>query len=146
MSTEKSLAIASDHAGFALKEQIKKELTAWQVAFEDLGTFDESSTDYPDYAHAVASGVCEGKYGCGILVCATGLGMSMAANRHRGIRAAVCSDSFSARSARQHNDANVLCLGSRVLGVGLASDIVRAFLEAAFDGGRHQPRIDKIEL
>ncbi len=145
MTTDKPLAIASDHAGFALKEQIKKELSTRQVGFEDLGCYDECSVDYPGYAHAVAAGILEGKYSRGILVCGTGLGMSMAANRHQGIRAAVCGDTFSARSARQHNDANVLCLGSRVIGVGLASDIVKVFLEAPFDGGRHQPRIDKIE-
>jgi ribose 5-phosphate isomerase B len=145
MRSDKPLAIASDHAGFALKEQIKKELSAWQVGFEDLGTFDECSTDYPDYAHAVAAGITGGKYLRGILVCGTGLGMSMAANRHPGIRAAVCSDTFSARSARQHNDANVLCLGGRVLGIGLAGDIVRAFLDASFEAGRHIPRVEKIE-
>ena len=146
MTSDKPLAIASDHAGFALKEQIKKQLSACQIAFEDLGTSDECSTDYPGYAHAVATGICEGRYSRGILVCGTGLGMSMAANRHRGIRAAVCSDTFSARSARNHTDANILCLGSRVTGVGLASDIVEVFLEAPFEGGRHQPRIEKIEL
>ena len=143
--TEKPLAIASDHAGFALKEQIKKELGAWNVSFEDLGTHDEKSTDYPIYAHAVAKGILEGRFSRGILVCGTGVGMSMAANRHRGIRAAACSDTFSARASRQHNDANVLCIGARVVGSGLAADIVRAFLDARFEGGRHLARVEKIE-
>jgi ribose 5-phosphate isomerase B len=141
----KPLAIASDHAGFTLKEKIKAWLSDWDIAFEDLGTTDEIPTDYPDYAHAVARGIHEGRFDRGILVCGTGLGMSMSANRHSGIRAAACTDSFMARVARLHNDANVLCIGSRVLGVGLAQDIVKTFLAASFEGGRHTGRVKKIE-
>lgn len=148
MSSElknKPLAIASDHAGYALKEQVKEWLSQWGIVFQDLGTNDESSTDYPDYAHAVAKGIRTGAFDRAILVCGTGLGMSMAANRHEGIRAAVCADSFTARAARTHNDANVLCLGSRVVGTGLAQAVVKTFLDSPFEGGRHCGRIAKIE-
>ncbi|MBN1656343.1 MAG: ribose 5-phosphate isomerase B [Deltaproteobacteria bacterium] len=141
----KPLAIASDHAGYALKEQVKIWLSQWGVAYRDLGAFDERATDYPDYAHAVADGIYKGQFSLAILVCGSGLGMGMAANRHAGVRAAVCTDSFTARSARTHNDANVLCLGSRVVGVGVARDIVKTFLEASFEGGRHIGRVAKIE-
>jgi ribose 5-phosphate isomerase B len=144
-SVIKPLAIASDHAGFTLKEQIKAWLSDWNIAFEDLGTKDEIATDYPDYAHAVARGIHDGRFGRGILVCGTGIGMSMAANRHLGVRAAACTDSFTARVARLHNDANVLCIGSRVVGIGLAQDIVKTFLAASFEGGRHTNRVAKID-
>jgi ribose 5-phosphate isomerase B len=143
--TTKLIAIASDHAGFALKEALKLALGRWGVAFEDLGTKSEASTDYPDYAHAVASGVEQGRYRLGVLVCGTGLGMSMAANRHRGVRAAVCTEAYAARMTRQHNDANVLCLGSRIVGPGLAEEILKTFLEGSFEGGRHAGRVAKIE-
>jgi ribose 5-phosphate isomerase B len=143
--TEKPLVIASDHAGFALKESLKQALGKWGVAITDLGTHSEASTDYPDYAHAVAEGVASGKYRLGVLVCGTGLGMSMAANRHRGVRAAVCTDPYAARMTRTHNDANVLCLGSRVTGAGLAEDVLKAFLDASFEGGRHAARVSKID-
>ena len=139
------LAIACDHAGLALKESLKPALTKLGVAFVDLGTNSENSTDYPDYAHAVASGIEVGRFKLGILVCGTGLGMCMAANRHRNVRAASCSDSYAARMARAHNDANVLCLGSRIVGAGLAEDIVRAFVEGTFEAGRHAGRVAKIE-
>jgi ribose 5-phosphate isomerase B len=145
-TTKGSLAIAADHAGFALKEIIKAALLDWAVACEDLGTYSGRSTDYPPFAHEVAKGVVNGRFSRGILVCGTGLGMSMAANRHAGVRAAVCCDPFSARMARFHNDANVLCLGANVVGVGLAKDIVRTFLDTPFEGGRHIARIAKIEL
>jgi ribose 5-phosphate isomerase B len=141
----KPLAIGSDHAGFALKETLKKALGAWGVAFEDLGTVSEASVDYPDFAHAVARSVADGKFGLGVLVCGTGLGVSMAANRHAGVRAAPCSDPYAARMAREHNDANVLCVGSRIVGAGLAEDILKAFLDAKFEGGRHAARVAKIE-
>lgn len=145
-AAEGPIALASDHAGFALKEALKPALAKWGVKFEDLGTHSEASTDYPDFARALAGRVAAGHYRLGILVCGTGLGMAMAANRHKGVRAAPCSDTFAARMTRQHNDANVLCLGSRIVGVGLAEDIVKAFLDASFEGGRHVGRVAKIEL
>ncbi len=141
----KPIAIASDHAGFALKEALKLALGRWGVAFEDLGTHDEKSTDYPDYAHRVASGVADGRYRFGVLVCGTGYGMCMTANRHRGVRAATCTESFGARATRSHNDANVLCLGSRITGPGVAEDVLKTFLDTAFEGGRHANRVTKIE-
>jgi ribose 5-phosphate isomerase B len=143
--SEKPLAIGADHAGFALKEELKRVLERRNVAFEDLGTHDLSSVDYPDYAHRVASGVASGKYGLGVLVCGTGLGVAMAANRHAGVRAAPCTDPYAARMTRLHNDANVLCLGARIVGPGLAEDILAAFLDAQFEGGRHAKRVAKIE-
>ena len=141
----KPLALGSDHAGFALKQLLKTSLQQWGVAFEDLGTLNEASVDYPDFAHAVASGVAAGKYRSGLLVCGTGIGVSMAANRHAGVRAAVCTDSYAARMARQHNDANVLCLGARIVGPGVAEDVLRTFLETGFEGGRHAKRVAKID-
>jgi ribose 5-phosphate isomerase B len=142
---EPQLAVACDHAGLALKESLKPLLTKLGVAFVDLGTNSEASTDYPDYAHAVANGIAEGRFKLGILVCGTGLGMCMAANRHRNVRAASCSDAYAARMSREHNDANVLCLGSRIVGAGLAEDIVTSFLSGSFAGGRHAGRVGKIE-
>ena len=144
-TVEARVAIASDHAGLELKLVLTQTLTRLGVGFVDLGTHTSASTDYPDYAHAVASGVAEARFQMGVLVCGSGIGMSMAANRHRGVRAALCTDSYSARMARQHNDANVLCLGSRVVGSGLAESILEAFLAAEFEGGRHQARVAKIE-
>ena len=140
------LLLGSDHAGFALKEALKRNLAAWGVSFEDVGTFDERSTDYPDYAHALARRIVAGEFARGVLVCGTGQGVAMAANRHAGVRAAACSDPYAARMARQHNDANVLCLGSRIVGVGLAEDILKAFLAAEFEGGRHAARVAKIDV
>jgi ribose 5-phosphate isomerase B len=145
-TSDRPLGIGADHAGYALKESLKKALQSWGVAFEDLGTFDETSTDYPDYAHKVASGISSGKYPRGVLVCGTGLGVAMTANRHKGVRAAPCTDSYAARMTRAHNDANVLCLGSRIVGPGLAEDILKAFLESKFEGGRHAKRVEKIDL
>jgi ribose 5-phosphate isomerase B len=139
------LAVASDHAGLALKESLKAVLTRLGVAFDDLGTHSEASTDYPDYAHAVASGVASGRYGRGLLVCGSGIGMSMAANRHRGVRAALCTEAYAARMSRMHNDANVLCLGARIVGPGLAEEILQTFLSTAFEGGRHLTRVNKID-
>jgi ribose 5-phosphate isomerase B len=141
-----SIALGADHAGFALKEHVKSLLVASGETVDDLGTHDESSCDYPDFAHRVAQGVASGRYRLGILICGTGLGMSCAANRHQGIRAAACTEAYAARMARQHNDANVLCMGSRIVGPGVAEDILRAFLAARFEAGRHQRRVDKIEL
>ena len=136
--------LASDHAGYDLKESLKKHLKAKGVEAEDLGPDSNESVDYPDYAHQVASAVGRGE-GLGLLVCGTGVGMSMTANRHHGVRAALCGDVYSASMTRQHNDANVLCIGARVVGGGLAAEILKAFLGASFEGGRHERRVKKIE-
>ena len=140
----KTLIVGSDHAGLELKRELLGVAAELGYEVVDIGTHTSDSTDYPDYAHQVASAVARGE-GLGLLVCGTGLGMSMAANRHAGVRAAVCGDVFSASMARQHNDANLLCIGSRVVGAGLAAEILKAFLNATFEGGRHQRRVNKIE-
>ncbi len=138
-----TVAIGADHAGFALKEAIRAHFTA--VEFIDVGTYSEASCDYPDYAVAVARKVISGEAETGVLVCGTGVGMSMTANRVPGIRAAACSESYTARLTRDHNDANVLCIGSRVVGEGVAIDIVQAWLETGFGGGeRHVRRLEKM--
>ncbi len=139
------IVIACDHAGPALKDQVIAWLGEHDRACEDLGVNDSRSVDYPDLAHLVAGRVADGAADAGILICGTGLGMSMAANRFRGVRAALCHDALSAEMARRHNDANVLCLGARLLGVDVVKQIVSVFLTTPFDGGRHQRRIDKIE-
>lgn len=139
------VALAADHAGFDMKEHLRTWLLQQGVQVKDLGPADTTSIDYPDQAHRLAVEVVEGRVLLGVLVCGTGLGMSMAANRHEGVRAAVCTDAYAARMSRQHNDANVLCLGSRVIGQGLAEDVLEAFLSAEFEGGRHARRVEKIE-
>lgn len=138
------IVTGSDHAGFELKHSLIEYLEGQGHTVEDMGTRVKERCDYPDYAAAVASAVSNGDAECGILVCGTGIGMAMSANKVAGIRAAVVSDVFSARATREHNDANILCLGERVVGVGLAQDIVSAFVDAQFEGGRHQGRIDKM--
>ena len=140
----KTLIAGSDHAGLSLKRELCALAAALGYEVVDLGTNSSDSTDYPDYAHQVASAVARGE-GLGLLVCGTGIGMSMAANRHEGVRAALCGDVFSASMSRQHNDANVLCVGARVVGSGLASAILEAFLSHEFEGGRHERRVIKIE-
>ena len=140
----KTLIVGSDHAGLELKRALLGVAAELGYEVVDIGTHTSDSTDYPDYAHQVASAVARGE-GLGLLVCGTGLGMSMAANRHAGVRAAVCGDVFSASMTRQHNDANLLCIGSRVVGPGLAAEILKAFLTASFEGGRHERRVNKIE-
>jgi len=139
------IVVGADHGGYRLKEEIARFLAGEGYEVEDVGTFDEESTDYPDYAVQVARAVVEGRADLGILVCGTGIGMSVAANKVKGVRAALATDGYMARMAREHNDANVLCLGGRVLGVGSALEIVRAFLGARFAGGRHARRVGKIE-
>jgi ribose 5-phosphate isomerase B len=140
------LAIASDHGGFQLKAAIVKALTSWGIDHEDLGTNDTSSCDYPDYAHLVARGIKQGRYDRGILICGTGIGISIAANRHEGIRAALVTDTFSARMSRAHNNSNVLCMGGRVVGEGLALDLVKIWLDTQVeDDPRHVRRVAKIE-
>ena len=138
------IAIASDHGGLEYKNKIKKHLVTKGYDIIDEGTNSNESCDYPDYAKKVGSLVVSGQVERGILVCGTGIGMSIAANKIKGIRAALCSDTFSAHATREHNDSNILCLGQRVIGESLALDIVDTWLNAEFQGGRHQNRIDKI--
>lgn len=139
------LAIAADHGGVHLKGSLVELLTKDGHAVQDLGTHEEKSVDYPDFAHALAKLVAGGEVERGILVCGSGVGMSIAANRHAGVRAVVCSETYSAKMSRQHNDANVLCLGERVVGPGLAWDIVRIWLAEVAEGDRHATRRAKIE-
>jgi ribose 5-phosphate isomerase B len=139
-----TVAIAADHAGHDLKELLKPELEAMSLIVLDLGTHGPDSVDYPDFADAVAAALREGRAGRGLLVCGTGIGIAMAANRHRHVRAAVCHDATGARLARQHNDANVLALGARLVGPEVARECVRIFFTTKFEGGRHARRIDKI--
>ena len=137
-------AIGSDHGGYELKQAVMAHLKERGVEFRDYGTFSTDSCDYPDYGEAVARAVASGECERGIVVCGTGIGISIAANKVHGIRCALCGDCFSAQRAREHNDANVLALGARVLGPGLALKIVDTFLDAEFQGGRHARRVAKI--
>ncbi len=139
------IALGSDHAGFTLKEFIKGRLAGEGYAVTDVGTHSEASVDYPDYALPVAKLVAGGEADRGILVCGTGVGMNIAANRVRGVRAALVTDVYVAEQSRRHLDANVLVLGGRVTGQGLAEAIVKVWLETPFEGGRHKGRIDKID-
>lgn len=142
---EKVLAIACDHGGFQLKEEIKKHLDSKDVKYVDLGTDSEKSVNYPEFAAKLCREIQAGHCYRGILVCGTGIGMSIAANKFDGIRAACASDSFSVKYTRLHNDANVLCLGGRVVGPGLALELVDIFLGTEFEGGRHISRLDMIK-
>jgi ribose 5-phosphate isomerase B len=137
--------LGSDHAGFDLKEKVKRVLERLGVPYEDVGTRSTGSVDYPDFAHRVADAVEQGRYPRGIVVCGTGIGVSMAANRHPGVRAAVAYDEETARLSREHNDANVLALGGRSLDHGLAERILEVWLNTPFAGGRHARRVAKIE-
>jgi ribose 5-phosphate isomerase B len=139
------IAIGSDHGGLDLKITLMAVLDELGLSYQDMGTHEHTSCDYPDYAQRVAEGVASGAYDQGILVCGTGIGMSIAANKVQGIRAALCNDIFSAHMARNHNDANVLCLGARVVGPGVAQEIVRAYFTSTFEGGRHATRVAKID-
>jgi ribose 5-phosphate isomerase B len=139
------LAIACDHAGLELKRTLLTELEKRQVSVEDFGTHTGDSVDYPDFAGPVSAAVSRGVCAVGVLICGTGIGMSIAANKYRGVRAAVCTTEFEARAARAHNDANILCMGARVVGPGLARGILEAFLDQPFEGGRHQVRLEKIK-
>ncbi len=138
------IAIGSDHGGYALKQQLMKHLTDLGLEYKDYGTYSEESCDYPIYAEAVARAVAGGEAERGILICGTGIGMSMAANKIHGIRCALCGDCYSAELTRRHNDANILALGARVLGEGLAEKIMDTFLTTEFEGGRHARRIGLI--
>ena len=139
------IAIASDHAGFALKEKIKKHLEELKFEICDFGTENEESCDYPVFAKKACEAVVSGQCDRAILVCGTGIGMSMAANKVKGIRAAVCTETFAAKYTRLHNDANVLCMGARVIGEGVAIEITDTFITTEFKGGKHKRRIDMFE-
>jgi ribose 5-phosphate isomerase B len=138
------VGLASDHGGFGLKEDLKAFLKSTGVDPVDLGSFDETSVDYPDFGIQVAEKVSRGELEKGILICGTGIGMSVVANKFPGVRAALANELYSARCSREHNDANILVLGGRVVGPGLAREIVRVWLETPFSGGRHQRRLEKI--
>jgi ribose 5-phosphate isomerase B len=140
----KKIFLSSDHAGFKLKEEIKSYLSKKKISFQDMGPFNDDRVDYPDYAHKVARKVKTNKSNVGILVCGSGMGMNIAANRHRNIRAAQCFNLKSTKLSRLHNDANIITLGSRLLSKKLALACVIAFLNTKFEGGRHLKRIKKI--
>jgi ribose 5-phosphate isomerase B len=140
------IVIASDHAGIDLKARVLEVVRGEGHEIHDLGPMDSKSVDYPDFGHKVATEVVAGEAQAGLLICGTGIGMSMTANRHPGVRAALCHDAFTAEMARRHNDANVLCMGARVIGVGVAEQVAGIFLRTPFEGGRHQRRVDLIEI
>ncbi len=140
----KKIFISSDHAGFKLKEEIKSHLSKKKISFKDIGPFNDDRVDYPDYAHKVARKVKTNKNNVGILVCGSGMGMNIAANRHKNIRAAQCFNLKSTKLSRLHNDANIITLGSRLLNKKLALNCVNTFLNTKFEGGRHSKRIKKI--
>lgn len=139
-----TIGIASDHAGFELKQSLKARLVEWGYGVLDLGTDSTESVDYPDFGTALADAVADGRVRRGLLVCGTGIGISIAANRNPKVRAAVCHDVTSARLARLHNDANVLALGARLVGPETATDCLRTFLDTEFEGGRHARRVGKL--
>jgi len=138
------IAVGCDHRGLNIKRTIMDLISQEGHSYEDFGCYDTAAVDYPDIGGKVAQAVAEGRFEHGILVCSTGIGMSMAANKVPGVRAALCHDVFSARRSREHNDANVLCLGESVMGEGLAKEIVTAYLGAKFEGGRHVQRLEKL--
>lgn len=139
-----TIAIAADHAGFELKESLKAALEARGLTALDLGTASKDSVDYPDFADRLAGALKDGRAARGVLVCGTGIGIAIAANRHRHVRAAVCHDATSARLCRLHNNANVLALGARLVGPEVAKDCLETFLGTAFEGGRHERRVAKM--
>ncbi|HYE11948.1 MAG TPA: ribose 5-phosphate isomerase B [Patescibacteria group bacterium] len=138
------IAIGSDHGGFVLKSEILKHIQSKGYEVKDFGSYSVESVDYPDVAHEVAEAVVKGDYDRGILICGTGVGISIAANKIPGIRAALCGDCFSAKASREHNNANILAMGERVIGVELAKMITDIWLATEFEGGRHSRRVDKI--
>ena len=137
--------IGTDHAGFEVKPFVIEYLESKGIEVEDLGCYSSESVDYPDYAHKVAKAVLENPGSRGILICGSGIGMSLAANKHKGIRAALCHDYYTAAMARRHNDANILCFGARIVGKGEIESILDAWLTHEFEGGRHQRRVEKID-
>lgn len=138
------IAIASDHAGREMKEDLKAFLQSIGVEVVDMGVNDDKSVDYPDYGIPLADRVSKGEVPKGVLVCGTGIGMSILANKFKNVRAALVSDVFTARMAKEHNDANILVIGGRVVGKGLAREMLKTWIETRFEGGRHQTRLDKI--
>lgn len=140
----KPIALAADHGGFALKEEVRAHLDKLGLPYKDFGSYDGASCDYPDMALPACEAVVAGQCGRALLFCGTGVGISMSANKVKGIRACCCSDAFSAEFTRRHNDANALCLGGRVVGPGLALKLVDIFLNTPFEGGRHQRRVEKL--
>ena len=138
------IAIGSDHAGYSLKKEVIAWLNENNIPFAEFGCLNGESVDYPLVAEEVCSRITNGGAELGILICGTGIGISMAANKVKGIRAALCTDSYMAKYTRLHNDANVLCMGGRVIGAGVAAEIVETFLNTDFEGGRHQRRVDQI--
>ncbi|QNG60133.1 ribose 5-phosphate isomerase B [Bacillus sp. PAMC26568] len=138
------VAIASDHGGLNLRKEIKQLMGEMNIAYEDFGCECETSVDYPDYALPVAEKVASGDFDRGILICGTGIGMSIAANKVKGIRCALVHDTFSAKATREHNNSNMLAMGERVIGPGLAREIAKIWLTAEFEGGRHETRVNKI--
>ncbi|MGD2126085.1 MAG: ribose 5-phosphate isomerase B [Desulfobacteraceae bacterium] len=141
-----NIIIGSDHAGFDLKEVCRSFLEhSGEYGVTDAGVFSRESSDYPKIAHKVAQSIVKGGYDRGVLICGSGIGMSMVANRYKGVRAALCHNLYSARMSRLHNDANILTMGERIMGVGLALDILDLFLKTEFEGGRHKSRVDQID-
>lgn len=138
------IAIACDHAGYNLKEKVREYLEKNNIKYIDFGSHDTQSVEYHEYAHKVCDSINKGESTAGILLCGTGIGMAIAANKHKNIRAACCSDVYSARLTRLHNDANILTMGERVIGFGLALDILKTFLETDFEGGHHTPRVEAL--
>lgn len=145
MSQKPVIAIGSDHAGVALKASVKEMLGEFASEVLDLGTQGGDSVDYPDFADAVAGEVLAGRAQFGVLICGSGVGMSIAANRHKGIRAALCADGLTAQLSRRHNNANILCMGARLIGVEVVRDCVSQFFTTAFEGGRHEKRVKKMD-
>ena len=143
--SEKRIIIGCDHGGLNLKNKVVDHLKEIGYEVEDVGTYTPDSVDYPIYAKKVAHAVADGKYEKGIIICGTGIGVSIVANKVKGIRASLCGDTFSAKATRQHNNSNILCMGERVIGAGLALDIVDIWLTTEYEGGRHQKRIDMME-
>ncbi|MBW1796985.1 MAG: ribose 5-phosphate isomerase B [Deltaproteobacteria bacterium] len=140
------IIIGSDHAGFDLKEECKAHLEGHaDYRVKDIGAFSRDSVDYPEVANELAQAIVKGEYRLGILICGTGLGMSMVANRYKGVRAALCHNIYTAKMSRMHNDANILAMGGRVTGVGLALEMVDVFLGSPFEGGRHQLRLNQFD-
>lgn len=139
------IALGSDHAGFEMKKLFMEVLKEKGFEIQDFGTFSDDSVDYPDYVHPVADGVQQGEYDFGVLACGSGNGVSMTANKHKGVRAAVCWSEDLAALSRQHNDANILCIPSRFISIELARNILESFLSAKFEGGRHERRVRKID-
>ena len=145
MKSDQCIALGCDHGGYQLKLEIEKYLQNMEIPYKDYGSYSEESVDYPMYAQKVCEAITAGECALGILVCGTGVGMSIAANKHKGIRAACCSEPYSARLTRMHNDANILCIGGRVVGSGTAVDMVEVFIHTDFEGGRHTKRIAMLE-